>query len=125
MVDGDDRARLQAFIEFHIRYCVERQFQARVADDFLHLLSPDARHAVVKLRDDYEQLLRRILVDGAESHGWKVDQVGLIAFGVLTMITDIRLWYRPDGRLSLADVSDFYATFTLRALGDTSVDRPG
>ena len=115
---SDDAQRLRAFIGFHTSYCVERQFQARVADDFLHLLGADARRPVVKLRDDYELMLRKILTDGANRRGWLVDEAGLIAFGILTMITDVRLWYRPDGRLSLEDVAQFYATFVLRALRD-------
>src|SRR5947199_5300433 len=60
---ADDASRLRRFIRFHTRYCVERKFQARVADDFLHLLSDDARRAVIKLRADYEQILRQILTD--------------------------------------------------------------
>src|SRR4051794_6980388 len=73
MIDGaveavgdmaDDASRLRAFIRFHTKYCVERRFQARIADDFLHLLGADARRAVIKLRDDYEQILRQILTDG-------------------------------------------------------------
>jgi AcrR family transcriptional regulator len=118
---ADDASRLRRFIRFHTRYCVKRKFQARVADDFLHLLGDGPRRAVIKLRDDYEQILRQILTDGARSRDWLVDEAGLIAFGVVTMITDVRLWYRPDGRLSLEDVADYYATFVLRALGDASV----
>jgi Tetracyclin repressor-like, C-terminal domain len=110
---------------FHTTYCVERKFQARVADDFLHLLPAEARKAVVGLRDDYERILRAILTDGAQSRGWLVDEAGLIAFGVVTMITDVRLWYRPDGRLTLNDVADYYATFVLRALGDHAAAQVG
>jgi AcrR family transcriptional regulator len=120
---ADDASRLRAFIRFHTEYCVERKFQARIADDFLHLLGDDARRAVIKLRDDYEQILRQILTGGAASRDWLVDEAGLIAFGVVTMITDVRLWYRPNGRLSLDQVADYYATFVLRALGDRSAKR--
>jgi AcrR family transcriptional regulator len=119
----DDASRLRRFIRFHTRYCVERKFQARVADDFLHLLGDDPRRTVIRLRDDYEQILRQILIDGASSRQWLVDEAALIAFGVVTMITDVRLWYRPDGRLNLDDVANYYATFVLRALGDASVER--
>ncbi|MEP6872628.1 MAG: TetR/AcrR family transcriptional regulator [Anaerolineaceae bacterium] len=117
----DAASRLRAFISFHTTYCVERRFQARVADDFLHLLGMDSRKAVVGLRDEYERMLRSILSDGADAREWLVDEAGLIAFGVVTMITDVRLWYRPDGRLSLEQVADYYATFVLRALGESTV----
>src|SRR3954470_16087645 len=123
VAEQDAAAQLRTFVSFHTSYCVERNFQARVADDFLHLLAADARKAVIGLRDDYERILRAILTNGAQTRGWLVDEAGLIAFGVVTMITDVRLWYRPDGRLTLNDVADYYATFVLRALGDTTTSR--
>jgi AcrR family transcriptional regulator len=110
--------KLRAFLRFHIIYTVDRKFQARVADDFLHVLNPQARRSVVRLRDDYEAILREILRQGGRQNQWIVDDIALIAFGIVTIVTDIRLWYRPDGRLGLDDISDFYTRFTLRALGD-------
>ena len=127
MIDGgraavaehdDATAKLYAFLGFHIAYTGERKFQARVADDFLHILSPQARRSVVRLRDDYEAILRAILTQGARQSGWLVDDIALIAFGIVTMSTDIRLWFRPDGRLNLGDITRFYSRFVLRALGD-------
>lgn len=115
---GTAREKLRAFLDFHITYTVERMFEARVADDFLHVLNPHARRSVVRLRDDYERVLREILEQGARQDGWLVDDIALIAFAIVTMCTDIRLWYRPDGRLALEDICDFYERFVLRALGD-------
>lgn len=108
--------RLQAFIACHIEYCLSRQYQARVADDFLHALPDDARERVVELRDEYENLLRDILVAGEAEHGWNLLDTRLTAVAIVTMITDVRLWYRPGGRLSLEDVISFYSQFVLNAL---------
>jgi AcrR family transcriptional regulator len=108
--------RLRAFVEFHVTYCIERRFQARVADDFLHVLAPEGRKSVIALRDRYETILRTILTDGAAEENWQIPDIAIASLAFVTMITDVRLWYRPDGRLSLPQVVDVYCDLILRAL---------
>ena len=115
--DSDSAAdRLRAFIEFHVTYCIERRFQARVADDFLHVLAPEPRRSVVALRDKYERILRQILADGVAQEGWEIPDIAVVSFAFVTMITDVRLWYRPDGRFSLQQIVDMYFDLILRSL---------
>jgi AcrR family transcriptional regulator len=108
--------RLRAFVEFHVTYCIERRFQARVADDFLHVLAPEPRKSVIALRDRYETILRTILTAGAAEESWQIPDIAIASFAFVTMITDVRLWYRPDGRLTLAEVVEVYCDLILRAL---------
>lgn len=109
--------RLHAFVDFHVRYCIERRFQARVADDFIDVLAPEARDSVVKRRSDYESILRAILQDGVTEQGWVVADVAVVSFALVTMVTDVRLWFRPDGRLPLSDVVQIYSDMILRSVG--------
>ncbi len=108
-------AQFRAYIRFHVRFCVDRRFEARVADDFLDILPARRRRAVVSRRDEYEQLLRDVLRRGEREDNWTIDEITLIASGVLTMITDVRLWYRPEGRLRLDAIAAYYSDFLLRA----------
>jgi AcrR family transcriptional regulator len=110
-------ARLHAFVNFHVRYCIERRFQARVADDLIDVLAAEARASVVNRRDEYESILRTILQDGVSQEGWIVDDVAVVSFGLVTMLTDIRLWFRPNGRLALTDIVQIYSDLILRSVG--------
>jgi AcrR family transcriptional regulator len=111
--------KLHAFVTFHIAYCIERRFQARVADDFIHVLAEEARASVVARRDEYEAILRGILRAGIDEDGWVVADVAVVTFALVTMLTDVRLWFRPDGRLALSDVIQIYSDLAFRSVGGT------
>lgn len=116
--DNDDPvARLTAFVVNHIRFHVERRHATHVSNMELRSLSHEKLTAILKLRTAYEKELRTILRDGAEAKVLDVDDTGLTAMAIIQMITGVIVWFRPDERLSVDEVTATYLAMTMRLTG--------
>jgi AcrR family transcriptional regulator len=114
---GDPYASLAAYVGNHIRFHVARRHSTHVSNLELRSLSPEKLTAVLRLRNAYEKGLRQILREGAESGVFAIDDVGLTAMAIIQMITGVIVWFRPDERLSVEEVTDTYHTMTMRLVG--------
>jgi AcrR family transcriptional regulator len=112
----EPRERLRAWVCWHVAYHARHSARARVADEHLHALDGRARSRVIAVRDRYERLIRQLVEDGRDTHGWIVPDLAIVAFAVSTMCTAVDSWYREGGRLGPETIGDAYADFVLRAL---------
>ncbi|PWJ85281.1 TetR family transcriptional regulator [Pseudaminobacter salicylatoxidans] len=117
---SDPRARLAAFVRNHIRFHVERRHSTHVSNMELRSLSHDNLTHILRLRTAYEKELRQILRDGADARAFVVDDIGLTAIAIIQMITGVIVWFRPDERLSVAEVAETYLAMTMRLTGAES-----
>ncbi|MGF7007363.1 TetR/AcrR family transcriptional regulator [Aminobacter sp. BE322] len=118
--NDDPVARLTAYVANHIRFHVERRHATHVSNMELRSLSRDNLTAILKLRTAYEKELRSILRDGAEAGVLEVDDTGLTAMAIIQMITGVIVWFRPDERLSVNEVTATYLAMTMRLTGAKS-----
>jgi AcrR family transcriptional regulator len=110
-------ARLEHFVANHIAFHVARRHSTHVSNMELRSLSRERLSQVLKLRTAYEKELRRILRDGAEDGAFRIDDVALTAMAIIQMITGVIVWFRPDERLSVEEVTRNYLTMTMRLVG--------
>lgn len=113
----DPAVLLAAFVENHIRFHVMRRHATHVSNLELRSLSPDRLTAVLRLRTAYEKELRQILRDGADAGVFLVDDIGLTGMAIIQMITGVIVWFRPDERLSVREVTGTYLAMTMRLVG--------
>lgn len=106
--------RLAAYVANHIHFHVTRRHSTHVSNMELRSLSRVRLSAILKLRATYEKELRAILREGAEQGVFAVDDVGLTAMAIIQMTTGVIVWFRPDERLSVDQVTDTYLTMTMR-----------
>jgi hypothetical protein len=83
----------------------------------LRSLSRDRLTVILRLRAGYEKELRQILRDGVEAGAFLVDDVTLTAMAIIQMITGVIVWFRPDERLSVDEVTETYHRMTMRLVG--------
>ncbi len=112
---GPER-QLRRLVEWHVRYHAEHRLQARVADEQLHALGVARRAEVVAVRDDYQRLLRGVVVEGRDRLGWQVDDVDVATYALATMATGVCVWYREGGRLPVGAVASIYGDLAVRAV---------
>lgn len=110
-------ARLAAFVRHHVGFHVARRHSTHVSNMELRSLSPERLTQVVKLRTAYEKNLRNILRDGVESDEFQLRDVQLTAMAIIQMTTGVIVWFRPDERLSVREVTETYLTMTMRLVG--------
>jgi AcrR family transcriptional regulator len=114
---SDPAVRLTAFVENHIRFHVARRHSTHVSNMELRSLSPERLTHALRLRGTYEKELRQILRDGGDSGAFSVEDTGLTAMAIIQMITGVIVWFRPDERLSVEEVTKTYLSMTMRLVG--------
>jgi AcrR family transcriptional regulator len=115
-------ARLAAVAVHHVALHALRPREATLGETELRSLTGDRLVRTVAKRDAYEAIVVDVLADGV--HRGVFDQLDpkLTAFAVISMCTNVGIWYRPDGRLTLAEVARSYATMATRLAGAAPVD---
>jgi AcrR family transcriptional regulator len=113
---ADPIARLEHFVDFHIRYHFERQKEVLIANLELRSLTPDARRATVALRKAYENELRAILDAGLALDMFPPVDSGIATYAILSMLTGVCFWYSPKGRLAADDIIAIHKRLVLGSL---------
>ncbi len=102
---GDDHVeRLRAFLRSSVHFHATRRKQTFIGNTELRGLVDDRRAEIVALRDRYEQLLIAAIEAARDDGVIDVDDVQLAAYAALAMCTSVATWFRPEGRLTLADI---------------------
>jgi AcrR family transcriptional regulator len=115
--DGGAPEELSAFVANHIGFHVARRHSTHVSNMELRSLSRENLTRILRLRAAYEKELRRILRDGADDGSFQIDDVALTAMAIIQMITGVIVWFRPDERLSVDEVTRNYLIMTMRLVG--------
>ncbi|MFN3765455.1 MAG: TetR/AcrR family transcriptional regulator [Aliihoeflea sp.] len=110
-------AQLASFVRNHIAFHLARRSSTHVNNLELRSLSPERLRRIVALRETYEKELRAILQRGVDARVFDVEDAALVAMAIIQMITGVIVWFRPDERLSIEDVTELYLTMTLRLAG--------
>jgi len=109
---GDDpRDRLAAAITAHVRFHTLHRPEVLVADTELRSLEEPGRSEIIALRDRHQALFRHPI----EQLG--VAQAGIVSTAVVTMCTDVGLWYRDDGPLDADGIAGTFVRLVLEGIG--------
>ncbi len=114
---GTPTERLTAFARFHVTYHIDQPEDVFLAYMELRSLEPEGRNAVVPLRDAYEKTLQDILAAGAKDGSFDIADTGVVARGILAMLTGVTVWVRDGGRLDREAVADAYVKTVLQSVG--------
>lgn len=98
--DGPAEA-LSRFVDFHIRYHINRRKQVFVSNMELRALTPEPRQQVTAMRRRYEDCLRAILRRGHQSGDFLPLDSDVSTFAIISMLTGVCFWWSVDGRLDL------------------------
>jgi AcrR family transcriptional regulator len=103
----DPRDQLAAAIRAHVRVHTERRPEVIVADSELRSLEPAGRVEIIALRDRHQAIFRQPI----EALG--AADPGIVTTAVVTMCTDVALWFRSDGPLDGDGVADTFIRLVL------------
>jgi AcrR family transcriptional regulator len=102
---ADPARRLAGLVDLHVRRHASESQICLVGDTEIRSLSPASRARVVALRDEYQDIWAQTLAAGVAAGLFAVPDVPLAAKALLQMCTGVAHWYRPEGRLSLDELS--------------------
>ena len=79
-------------------------------------LSPKHRSKVIELRDRYDRIVRSILMDGKRTGEFAEIDVSFAELCLASMIIRARVWYSPEGRLSIHKIADSMLELFIRGI---------
>lgn len=97
-------AQLEALLESH-----SRSFERRLSDVSVFLLErrsldPVFFSSYLKRRREYEDFFIRVIREGQRTGEFREGSPGLLAFAILGIYNWMIQWFRPDGRLTMAEI---------------------
>ena len=119
---ADPVLALDHFTRFHIRHHLTRPDEVFLSYMELRSLEEGHYDSVTALRSRYEGVLRDILAEGLRRGLFSGIEPAISAMAILSMLTGIRNWYKPGGRLGQSDIENYYSRLVLGAVGATVTD---
>lgn len=114
--DDEPRTQLRAFMRAHAGYFEANYWKFTVMLVGFGGISPPRVSEVVKIRDEYEARLRRILSEGVESGSFQQVDVATAGRAVLSMLNWMARWYKPGGAQRAEEIAEGYAELLLMGL---------
>ncbi|HEX4811426.1 MAG TPA: TetR/AcrR family transcriptional regulator [Nonomuraea sp.] len=108
--------RLINLVSAHVLAEVRDSKVWRLNRSELEVISAEAREELVALRDEFEQIWRRVIEDGIVDGSFAPEDASLARFSIIQMCNGVALWYRPDGRLTLDEISGIISRQALALL---------
>ena len=109
-------AQLKEFVEFHIRFHLQRSDAVFIAYMELRNLTDENFETIETLRRTYEDALESILRDGVNEGVFDVPDTKIATLAVIAMLNGVNTWYRDGGRLSLKQVELIYWNMVRKAV---------
>ena len=108
LAPAEPMARIEQFVQFHIRFHLDRVDAVFIAYMELRNLSDENFAQIEHKRKLYESLLEEILVDGASDGAFQLCDTKLSSYAIIAMLTGVTTWHRGDGRLSVDKIEKIY-----------------
>lgn len=120
---SEPTVQLARLVRAHVGMAAINPLTSRVIDGEVHALTGENRRLIVGLRDDYEALFQRVLERGARAGRFQITDLRVARFALLEMCNGVANWYRPAGRLSVAQLQDRFVELACRLVGAPAVHR--
>lgn len=112
-VEHQARAAIECLVLFH----VHRADLAFLAASEIRSLQTTARSEHLARRDRQQRLLVELVDRGVSDGIFRPDSPRLTTRAVITMCTGVAQWFRKEGDLTPAQVTEHYVAVSMRALG--------
>ena len=109
--------QLKMLIKGHFKLMVDmKRSMVLISDTGLKELSPEHRKDIIRLRNTYDSILRKILRRGIDSGDFADIDDQVIGYFIASMIVRSNIWFSAKGRLSPDQVSDIMFDFVYRGI---------
>ncbi len=109
-------AKLREIIHIHVEAIAATPDVLSVFLHELKSLPPDKRAQQMRLRDEYEHLLKQVIEEGQAQGDFRVVQSRMATNAILGMVNWLYSWYRPGGGLTPSQIADEFLTLVTEGL---------
>lgn len=114
--DLDPPGQLRMLVEGHVAIVADNLAEARTILNEARFLPDSARSPIVAMRDRYQAAVRLVIERGVERGDFTVDDPGLAAILVLSVLNAFERWFRPDGARTPQELAADMYRFVLGGL---------
>lgn len=119
----DPVEQLRSLIKSHFGMLVRmKRSSVLISDSGLKDLSADHRKVIIKLRDDYDGIMRQVIKRGVRSGQFKVTDENVVTYFIASVILRSTLWFSPKGRLSAEQISEMMFSFVYGGIKTDAAD---
>lgn len=104
-------------VEKFVLGTLSRLGTATISDTELRSLSRKNLNHALAQRDGYQSAMERVVTKGVKTGEFRVDDLKMTVYAILTACNGIAQWYRPSGRLHAKQVAAVYSQLALRMCG--------
>lgn len=109
--------KLRNLVNIHLTFTLRYTKSFKILFDVgLDYLSPSKKRNIVSLRDEYDRILWKILINGLESGDFEKTNLKIAIHIIASMIVRTIIWYSPEGRLSIEEIAELLFKFALYGL---------
>lgn len=113
----DPMKRMRVLIQVHLNFHLFSRKEVFIGNMELRSLSKAHFKTITTMRDRYSNLMTSIIEDGAKAGVFKVDDPRVVTFAILSMLTGVCNWFRPDGRISADEIIRIHTKLAFEMLG--------
>jgi AcrR family transcriptional regulator len=92
--------RLESLVRMHVDFFLARPNEVRIVYSEMKSLTPLNLKKLITLRDEYDAGVKAILSAGRMSGDFEISDIAFTEKAIITMLSAVLSWYKPDGRLS-------------------------
>jgi TetR/AcrR family transcriptional regulator, cholesterol catabolism regulator len=111
--DGGPAERLSAAVDAYVGFIVDRPLASVIGISEIRYVDGANRQEVTEVRDRTDNLFRHIVDEGCAAGAFGTEFPREAARAIVTMCSAMSTWYRPDGALGRAELSERYVRFSL------------
>lgn len=114
----DPLGRVRALIRAHVMAMLVHQEMHSTMLSELRALSKQRRAEIVRLRDDYERVVREVLTNAQHVGALRSDiPAKYLCLSLLDQLNWAIFWFKPEGELTSAGLADVLSTIYLNGVG--------
>lgn len=118
---SDVPEQLRRAVHAHVRFHTRHQHEAFVGNREIHALAEPSQSQLLDRRDRYEHTIRGLIETGVERGLFHVPSARLASYAIVDMGIGVATWFRPDGPLSMDEVTQRYGDFAMSLVGAGTV----
>ena len=117
---SDPLDRVKAMIQAHVVAMLEDREKHATMLTELRALTASRRVEIIRLRDEYESLVRSVLMEAQDAGVlWKEASVNELELALLNLLNWTIFWYRPNGDLSPEYLAELFKKIYLSGVAQT------
>jgi AcrR family transcriptional regulator len=109
--------KLKRMIESHITTIAENSNEHSTMLKELRSLSPRNQQKIIKLRDRYEALFRKVIADCVREKVFRDTNVKIATLALLGMMNWLIHWYSPRGPMKSEEIAGIFSDLFLKRAG--------